>query len=222
MRPPSRVQRASAPPLRSSSGSGADLRRQRTGDRRRRRSDRPSCRPKARPAARRNPGRRPHSSATISPSMIPSGKPRLRRWRRICRSSRGPCAFSARPPRLDPHLHAIAVEFDLMAPALPRRRALDASQSCGGDELGQFCRPCFGLPARRLLRPRFGLPPPLDAVRMSQTALGSARPAPGGMNGFGALPFAGRDLRHRPPRGDRTIFVEMASPRLRAHSRRDA
>ena len=104
---------------------------------------------------------------------------------------------------LDAQLHAVAVEFDLVAPAFPARRTVDRGAELGGDEIrhrGDF--PCL-----RGLRGRRGRCDGFAAVRMPHRI---------GAGAFGLrhherlwrLAFACGDLIHGPAGGDRSVGIE--------------
>ena len=118
----------------------ADPRRRRTAGRRRRRSDRRSCRPTAPPAAPRNPARHCASSAhdlAVDDAVAAGSAPALAIAANLSVQSRPLRVFSVDLAALDPQLHAIAVELDLVHPARARRRPLDRRrQSCGATKSG--------------------------------------------------------------------------------------
>ena len=95
-------QAPSAAPCARRAAGRAGPRRRRTAGRRRRRSGRRSCRPTSAACRAAKSGAPVWSSATTSPSMMPSGRAsrRPRRSPGTWRSSRGPCGSAARalPP----------------------------------------------------------------------------------------------------------------------------
>ena len=210
-----------------------DPRRRRTAGRTRRRSGYRSCRRISPPAAPRNPARRCRSSATISPSISASGSDfaSLRDGAELF----GPVQPLARVQRdlavLDPQLHAVAVELDLVAPAVanwaaarPRRKAA-ARRNRASRRPSSAC----GLAGARVLV--------AGAARNATSCLWPApRPPRRGwnarprrlwslplasMNGFGALPLpCAISAIDRPEATERSSSrMSLASPSLANSSR---
>ena len=104
--------------------------------------------------------------------------------------------FQGRLAVLDAQLHAVAVELDLMAPAVSARRAFDGGAELRCDEI-RYCRDLFWLRRfRRRTRPwrrRLGLCPRLGGLPAvglpDRIGCGLARPFVASMNGFGAFPL---------------------------------
>ena len=148
-----------------------------------------SCLGRAPPAGRRNPACRLRSSATISPSIMPSGSLAglLGDCRETCRSSPALARLQA-PRRSRRAADAIAVELDLVAPSRAARRTLTDSQSCGGTKSG-MAETCFAFAGATVAALAFALGASAGRAALgSQTASALVLAPFASMNGLAPCP----------------------------------